>query len=48
VKDDAVKLAVRLIREGKSDEEIENATGLSLVAIIGLRARAATPQPELN
>ena len=33
---------VRMLRDGRSDEDIERTTGLSLLRIIELRASAAT------
>ena len=39
-----MKRAAELVRAGKGDEEIERRTGLGLLAILALRARAATPQ----
>lgn len=35
-------LGVRLLREGRSDEEVERLTGFSLLRIIELRMDAAT------
>ena len=34
--------AVRLARDGWSDEDVERLTGLSLLEIVGVRARAAS------
>jgi hypothetical protein len=56
--EDSIRLARSLRRDGRSDEEIENATGLTLSEVILLRAAAAvapaaaeygrTPRPGPN
>ena len=46
--DEKRETAAELIRLGRSDDEVEGATGLDLEAIIGLRGAAASrPAPRM-